>query len=523
MIPSRAAELSSLVQRGKEARDAGNWQSAIALYATANEIDGARYDIKHNLGLSLIAANRANDGWLYLTHALALKPDLWPSHVLKAKVLRDNGQIEDADSVLTHVLQHDARNGHALLAAADLDMNEFGDAVGARERVAPLLSDPAFRDEAELTTLMSKLYDRDESDAELSYMLMDFAKRKLSMPGFKFSPEAIAGVTNRTGRKRIGLLSPMFCVSPVYFLTISTFRDLAKSFDLIILNRGAKDDWGTKAFRQIAAEWHNVQNVDPETLANLLKKQSLDVLFDLGGWSDPIGLKALSAKPAEKMYKWVGGQSATTGLTTFDGFITDAVQSPDGAEHFHSEPLLRAPESYVSFEANFPEALTTEKTYASNVAGVIGNPAKISRKFLKSLGKFGTEERPAYVFIDRRYAHARVRRRLEEQLRDDGTTGHIITVNSRAQFLGQVAKLHTVLDTYPYSGGLTTLEALHLGAIIKPASGNIASARHSLSHVFHWSNGAENSGAESKKKFLSNFLSKIISSDNDTLKLEGTI
>jgi tetratricopeptide (TPR) repeat protein len=231
------AELNAIVQRAKVARDAGQWRNAIALYAKANEIDGVRYDIKHNLALSLIAVNRVDDGLLYLSHALALKPDLWPSHVLKAKVMRGRGLVEEADSVLTHILKHDPRNGHALLAAADLDMNEFGDAVGARERVAPLLSDPAFKGEAELTTLMSKLYDRDESDEELSYMLMDFAKRELSMPGFTFSVEAMAGVANRTGRKRVGLLSPMFCASPVYFLTILTFRQLAKSFDLIILNK----------------------------------------------------------------------------------------------------------------------------------------------------------------------------------------------------------------------------------------------------------------------------------------------
>ena len=187
MTTPRLVELNSIVQRAKAARDSGQWQSAIALYSTANEIDGARYDIKHNLALSLIAANRSDDGLLYLRHALALKPDLWPSHVLKAKVMRGSGLIEEADDVLTHVLKHDPRNGHALLAAADLDMNEFGDAVGARERVAPLLNDPTFKGEAELTTLMSKLYDRDESDEELSDMLMDFAKRELCIPGFKFS------------------------------------------------------------------------------------------------------------------------------------------------------------------------------------------------------------------------------------------------------------------------------------------------------------------------------------------------
>lgn len=473
MTVPRQAELNAIVQRAKVARDAGQWRNAIALYAKANEIDGMRYDIKHNLALSLIAVNRVDDGLLYLSHALALKPDLWPSHVLNAKVMRDSGLIEEADDVLTHILKHDPRNGHALLAAADLDMNEFGDPVGARERVAPLLSDAAFKGEAELTTLMSKLYDRDESDEELSYMLMDFAKRELSMSGFRFSADAMAGVTNRTGKKRIGLLSPMFCVSPVYFLTISTFRQLAKSFDLIILNRGSKDDWGAKAFRDIAAEWHNVQNVDAETLANAIKKQSLDVLFDLGGWSDPIGLKALSVKPAKKMYKWVGGQSATTGLTTFDGFVTDKVQSPEGAELLHSEPLVRLEGSYVGYER--PEYLPTRSAKMGRGVCVIGNPAKVSRAFLEEMKKRKLD----VSFIDRRYRLAKSRKRIKFSISSET---HFIETVSHRDYLNSVAKFSIVIDTYPYSGGLTAIEALEMGCKIESREGLLFSSRHAIAH-----------------------------------------
>ena len=484
MMPSRTAELNSTLQRAKAARDAGHWQSAIALYSAANEVDGARYDIKHNLALSLIAANQTSDGLLYLSHALALKPDLWPSHVLKAKVMRGSGLIEEADDVLTHVLKHDPRNGYALLAAADLDMNEFGDAVGARERVVPLLSDPAFKGEAELTTLMSKLYDRDESDEELSDMLMDFAKRELCMPGFKFSAEALAGVPNRTGRKRVGLLSPMFCASPVYFLTISTFRELAKSFDLIILNRGSKEDWGTQAFRDIATEWHDVQNVGAETLANSIKKQSVDVLFDLGGWSDPIGLKALSVKPAKKMYKWVGGQSATTGLTTFDGFITDHVQSPEGSERLHSEPLVRVENGYCAYE--MAAALPKDNVDRVMELAVLGNPAKISRRFLASQDLINRE----LCFIDRRYRYPRVVKRLQSLKK---LNAKFISPYNQEQYLSFVKQCVEVIDTFPYSSGLTAIEALHLGVSIRSNKGKIISSRHAAAHKKYWRTTREKS------------------------------
>jgi protein O-GlcNAc transferase len=472
-----ATDLLQLVERGRQFRNAGRWGDAISCYAAANELNSARYDIKHNLALSLVAANRPDDAMHYLDHALALKPDLWPSHVLKAKVLRGRGCIEEADAVLSHILAHDRLNGHALLAAADLDMNEFGDAVGARERVAPLLRDQVFRADAELTTLMSKLYDRDESDEELSRQLIDFAARELCLPGFAFSAKALAGVANRTGRRRIGLLSPMFCLSPVYFLTFAAFSPLAEQVDLILFHRGSKDDSGTAAFRGIAAEWHDVQHLEAADLANAIKLQSLDVLFDLGGWSDPIGLKALSTKPAARMYKWVGGQSATTGLSVFDGFITDHAQSPPGSEALHSEPLIRCEGSYVAYA---PPAYLPKPTAAPSIRlAIVSNPVKISRRMA---ARVNDAKLAPLTLVDSRYRFTKTRKNIERRM---SHPCDFIAPKSHASFLEVLASCQSVLDTYPYSMGLTACEARKLAIMLIPSDidGKIIASRHSVTHM----------------------------------------
>lgn len=475
------ADLVQLVERGRQFRNAGQWGQAINCYAAANEINSARYDIKHNLALSLVGANRPDDAMRYLDHAVALKPDLWPSHVLKAKVLRGQGCIEEADAVLTHILAHDRRNGHALLAAADLDMNEFGDAVGARNRVAPLLGDPMFGADAELTTLMSKLYDRDESDEALSLQLMDFAARQLCLPGFAFSKTALAGVANRTGRRRIGLLSPMFCLSPVYFLTFAAFSPLSEQVDFILFNRGSKDDSGTAEFRRIAAEWHEVQHLEAADLANAIKRQSLDVLFDLGGWSDPIGLKALSTKPAARMYKWVGGQSATTGLSVFDGFITDNVQSPPGSEALHSEPLIRCEGSYVAYT---PPAYLPKRTAAPSIRmAIVSNPVKISRKMA---ARVNDAKSAPLTLVDSRYRFAKTRKNIERRL---SHPCEYIAPKSHASFLEVLASCQSILDTHPYSMGLAACEARKLTRmiIVSGADGKLVASRHSATHTEHYS------------------------------------
>jgi predicted O-linked N-acetylglucosamine transferase (SPINDLY family) len=471
-MPAKA-HLASLIASARAQRDAGAWAAAARLYAAANDIDSSLYDVKHNLALCHLGKGSFDETLQFTAQALALKPDLWQSHLLRAKVHRARGDVERADDALTHVLKYDPSNGTALLAMADLDMNEYGDAVGARERVAPLLRVEQHRADAELTTLMSKLYDRDETDQELSDALMDFARRELVMPGFSYSPEALAGVPNRTGRKRVGLLSPLFCVSPVYFFTIAAFRAMAQKCDLVILNRGTREDWATQAFRDIAHEWHNVQNLASPELANAIKRQNIDVLFDLGGWMDPAGLKALSVKPARKMYKWVGGQSATTGLTTFDGFITDDAQSPLGSESLHSEPLIRIPGGYVTYTPP-PYMPEPSKAPRQGVA-VVGNPAKISRAFLSDL----KAKAQAPVFIDRRYVNKRARERIENALQ---SPCRFIIPKNHLKYLHEINYYDKVIDTFPYSGGLTAVELLILNINLDMKEGKLFSSRHLISH-----------------------------------------
>jgi tetratricopeptide (TPR) repeat protein len=480
-------ELASILTAARVEREAGAWASALKLYQAAAAADAASAEIRHNLALCHFGLGALDAALRHAAEAVALKPDLWQSRVIQAKVLRARGEVEATHRALGAVLRHAPGNGPALLAMADIEMNEFGDPLSAARRVAPLFRAPAHRAEAELTLLMAKLYDRDESDAELSAALTRFARRELTLP-----PLAAATPPRAPGqRPRVGLMSPLFAVSPVYFLTIGALRLLSRRVDLVFVNRGLRVDRGTRDFRTLAAEWHEAANVAAQPLADRLRRLELDVLIDLGGWSDPVGLKALSARPALRQYKWVGGQSATTGLDAFDGFITDPEQSPPGAAALHSEPLLSLAGGYASYEPDFtPETIPPPD--AADAArfglGVIGNPAKISRAFLVRLEARLDESATEVLFVDRRYRHAPAARRIVDALPARHRARlHFVAPADRLDYLRHIRRPGRIVDTFPYNGGLTSLEALHLGKPVEVArSGLIFSSRHTAAHHHFW-------------------------------------
>jgi predicted O-linked N-acetylglucosamine transferase (SPINDLY family) len=409
--------------------------------------------------------------------ALSLEPRLWQSHILVAQSQAAQGECVAALASYQQVLRQDAHNPSALLGAANLALNEFGDPMQANRLVQPLLGMPEYAMDAQLTNLMSRLYERDvlsDSAVNLSREVMAFAKRHLQLAakpyytatqqskgakkvkGVKSDKQAQQVITR--ARPRVALLSPQFGVSPVYFLTIAGWRKVARECEVIIFNRGHQQDWATQQFAHLASQWINVQHMGAAALAQTIYESDIDVLYDLGGWMDPLGLQALSLRPARVQYKWVGGQSITTGLDCFDGWIGDVQHSPAALQHLYSEPLINVPGSYVTYTP--PTYLPKRAEHKSTAPCVFSNPAKVSRAFLQFLKKSNVTP----VFIHRQFRHAAAQERVIQAL---GEKVRFICPGTHQDALDAVNAHTQMIDTFPYSSGLTAQEALAMGTQVR--------------------------------------------------------
>jgi hypothetical protein len=325
-----------------------------------------------------------------------LKPSQWQSVLIHSKALLANGQKDRALALLEALIGEQPDRAEVALELAKLVMQHGGDAARACDLVRPFLGTHHGRD-AELVWLAAQLYDRDPevSAQNLSDRICAFSQAYLQLPVSTAEPLAEVVELQQSQhdtsrlqankRLKIGLLSPQFSVSPVYFFTFGALQLMSGDVDFIFFSRGTKSDWATLSFQSIAVNWVDVSLCTAEQLAAALISHDLDVLIDLGGWMDPVGLQALSIKPAKKLFKWVGGQSATTGLRCFDGYITDRYQSPKGADRFFSEPLVRLESGYVTYTPPpyLPEPV--KQTGLDFRLGVIANPVKLSRTFLADL------------------------------------------------------------------------------------------------------------------------------------------
>ena len=483
-------------------RRAGHWSDALAGYLGVLKFLPNDPVIEHNLGLCYLALGDGANAQIHSLRAMKLKPQQWQSALIQAKALTANGKKTQALNLLEKLVLVQTGSGEVVIELAKLLMQHGGDAARACTLVKPYLN-TAHHKEAASVLLISQLYDRGEDvdAAGLSASLCRFSDAFLQLPASELpalsDPRPAQPSKNLSAnasrRLKVGLLSPQFSVSPVYFFTYGALRHLASEVDLVFFSRGKKNDWATQAFQALAHDWVDVRLRTAQELAVVLQSHELDVLIDLGGWMDPVGLHALSVKPAKKLFKWVGGQSATTGLRSFDGYLTDAIQTPPGSDHLYSEPLVRLQSGYVTYTPPpyMPQRLANKGAYTN--FGVIANPAKVSQGFLKELSEMVPKWQTAQSakdnqkvrlkFIDQRYEQASIRHRVQAGL--PGLTIDFVTPSDHLAYLNAVGQLDVTLDTWPYSGGLTTIEALAMGVPSLTRSGQLFCERHTESHCFY--------------------------------------
>ena len=457
-------------------RNQGQWQSAIHIYEKSVKSFPASAALQHNLAVCYFALGQHRNSLAFAKAAVHLDPNLWQSEIILAKSKKELGEVSEAFQSFDNVLNKDPHNGEALLGQADILLNIYGDPLKAIQTIQPLFEIKNFAEDARLTELMASLYDRDESAESLTDRIKLFAKTSIQLNRDAISFQFKKDTLKKSLKPRVGLISPMFQVSPVYFLTFDFFKKIATQCEVIFFNRGNKSDWATDQFKMIGSEWHEVSFFDPITLAKTIHDQNIDVLYDLGGWMDPLALKALSLKPARQQFKWVGGQSVTTGLQCFDGWMGDTWHTPQHLQHLYTEPLMNQGDDYVSYTP--PPYMPKPLARKDDALAIFANPAKLSRAFLKELRELPGKK----CFIHKQYQFEIVRDRITSFIDKKDLT--FIFPETHKDALDALNQHQTLIDTFPYSSGLTAREALALGTQIRVLHvGSLFCERHTARYA----------------------------------------
>ncbi len=230
-----------------------------------------------------------------------------------------------------------------------------------------------------------------------------------------------------------------------------------------------------------------VDGVSNHDLARHIAEAKLDVLIDLNGYShlDRIELPLHRAAPVQIAWN---GMYGTTGFAAVGCIIGDAASIPPGEEPFYVERVRRVPHTYLAFDMFYPvpEVVAPPCLATGHVTfGSLISAYKITDPVIASwsrilLGVPGSR----LLLRNRRLDQESNRAEITARFAANGIEAARLTLEGGAahdEFIRTYDRIDIALDTFPYSGATTTVEAIWQGVPVLTFNGDRWAARTSRS------------------------------------------
>jgi predicted O-linked N-acetylglucosamine transferase (SPINDLY family) len=437
------------------------------------------------LGELLGRSNRLREAEVVLRRALELDPDNQRLANSRAAVLFRMYRHAEARSELLASLERNGEQTNELcnLANATVCLGLQDEGVAYARRAIALSPDSALPWRALCNTLP---YRDGVTGAELLAALRNCSDRlpREAPPAFTNTPEPDRKLT-------IGLLSGSFKTHPVGWLTVAGLETLdSAAFSVICLAQNGAHDWLARRFRALAREWHDVDALNDPALAAKARALGIDILIDLGGYGDAARMAACAYRLAPVQVKWVGMQNHSSGLAEMDSMLTDRWETPPELADLYSERLLCLPDGYVCYTAPTyaPDVVALPALANGHITfGCFNNLAKITPRVIATWCEILRRVPSALLVLkSHQFADAPTAERIRAAFAAHGVAGERLDLRGPSrhrEFLGEYNCIDIVLDPFPYSGGLTTCEALWMGVPTVTMPGETFSSRHSMSHL----------------------------------------
>jgi predicted O-linked N-acetylglucosamine transferase (SPINDLY family) len=231
---------------------------------------------------------------------------------------------------------------------------------------------------------------------------------------------------------------------------------------------GQVSDWVSDAIRA-ACTWRDVSGLDDAALAALIRQDQIDVLIDLSGHTAGSRLTVFAHRPAPVQVAWLG-YFATTGLRYIDAVLLDEWHAPAGTQAQFAEPIVHMPGGRMCYQPVpwAPAVAAPPCLQAGHITfGSFNNTGKLNA------GVFDVWSQVLAAVPQSRLV-LKWRSLADEALCDsvraafagkgiDPSRIELRPASFHADVLLQYADIDIALDPFPFTGGLTSCEALWMG------------------------------------------------------------
>ena len=404
-----------------------------------------------NLGALLTKLERVDEAETYLNKALQIDPDLAMAYAPLGDVYQVQGRYEEAEAVFRRALS---------LPFARADWHE----------------------DMRHTSLLFMLSHNPTIGADALFA----EHRRVGMAFEALAPSTRTEHRNSRDperRLKIGMVSGDLFTHPVATFVEPVLEKLngRDSLELTAYYNHVVEDETTGRLHRYFERWRPIFALSDAQLERQIIDDGIDILIDLSGHTSRNRLRAFARKPAPVQASWIG-YPGTTGLTAMNYFLADPHFLPPGQfDRYFTEKLAYLP-AQAPFQPNatappvnlLPALATGRITFGSfNRLGKI-NAATIDiwSQLLRALPT-------AKMLLGGMTLDAQ-RLKLIDQFAAQGIDHHRLAFHARCgvdAYLALHQHVDLCLDTFPYTGGTTSIHAVWMGVPTLTIAGSTPAAR----------------------------------------------
>ncbi|MFL5296781.1 MAG: tetratricopeptide repeat protein [Phenylobacterium sp.] len=292
----------------------------------------------------------------------------------------------------------------------------------------------------------------------------------------------------RDDRIRVGLMSSDLRRHVVTHFAQPVFDHIDRErFDVYAYSffQGAEDAVQRRIAGQVSAFrwWPNIAIRDA---AQRIANDQLDVLIELGGSTRMNKLEVMAYRPAPIQMSWLG-YPQSTGLSAIDYLICDPFNRPTDPALITGQ-ALPLPRSWIALGPEFagttpvaPEPPQARRDFVT--FGTANNPMKFNRPMLRAWAAIVRQvPNSRFAFIRPEAGAQAFQAHVAAEFAREGVAPDRLAFHAvRGDHLRFYDELDISLDTFPLTGGTTTVEALWMGVPVVSLRGEAFFERLSFS------------------------------------------
>ena len=505
------------INLGNISAERGNVEDAISYYREAIRIDHENDDAYYNLGNALLTKDLFDEAISCYCRVLQIRPDNFDAFNNLGIAYKEKGQFDNAVNCYQNAIKINPHYASAYfnLGYAFMKIGDFESALVNFQR--SLQINP---NSSETFKLLGITYSRQgkTNEAESSWkraiqinpedpipyedllMGMNYSnrynKQTILAEHVKFANQfekplssSLKQYTNGrqlSRRLKIGYISPDFRRHAVaYFIEPVLVAHNRDHYEVFCYSNSNKYDEVTKRIQNQADHWRSIVKISDEEVADLIRKDEIDILVDLAGHTANNRILVFARKPAPIQISWIG-YLTTTGLSAIDYRIADSYTDPPGeTEKYYTEKLIRLPESFLCYlpDIGSPEVGPLPALSKGYITfGSFNNFVKMTPEMFTIWAGIlnGNTKNPDLILKGKSFGDKTTCQYTINMFLQRGIAAQRITLQSwdpSPKHLESYNLVDIGLDTFPFNGATTTCEAMWMGVPVINLAGDAYHSR----------------------------------------------